>query len=295
MSEVLTGADDERLALATQENLYALFRAMAALPGGELDERGGFALHRVPLANPMFNGVWATRLSDTDVDGAIDDVLSWFAERDAPFFFWWTGPGTRPADLGERLAACGLRSMVEQAGVLLPGILAADRGSPCMVADLAAMDEGVLDMAPRGLSIEPVRSEQDVAAFVDILAEAMAVPHPMADAWGQAARAVGPEALPWRMVLARLDGEPVATNMLFTGAGVASVYGVATRPASRGKGIGAAVTLAPLLEARDEGYEHAVLFSSQMGVRAYERIGFRLTSHWIDRYLWMRPDRGVTP
>jgi ribosomal protein S18 acetylase RimI-like enzyme len=67
---------------------------------------------------------------------------------------------------------------------------------------------------------------------------------------------------------------------------VASVYAVATVPAARGKGIGAAITLKPLLEAREMGYRYAVLFSSEMGVRVYERIGFHLTNVRINRYLW---------
>ena len=35
------------------------------------------------------------------------------------------------------------------------------------------------------------------------------------------------------------------------------------------------------------GYNYAVLFSSEMGIGAYERIGFRLTPSRINRYLWM--------
>lgn len=74
--------------------------------------------------------------------------------------------------------------------------------------------------------------------------------------------------------------------MLFNGAGVVSVYAVATLPAVRGRGIGAAITLKPLLLARDQGYRHGILFSSEMGVPVYERIGFRLTDVRINRYLW---------
>jgi GNAT superfamily N-acetyltransferase len=88
------------------------------------------------------------------------------------------------------------------------------------------------------------------------------------------------------MFVGRLDGRTVATNMLFCGGGVASVYAVATVEDARGKGIGGAITLAPLLEARSQGYRHAVLFSTEMGVRPYERIGFRTTQARINRYLW---------
>jgi ribosomal protein S18 acetylase RimI-like enzyme len=83
-----------------------------------------------------------------------------------------------------------------------------------------------------------------------------------------------------------LNKEPVATNLLFNGAGVASIYAIATVPSARGKGIGAAITLKPLLEAREQGYQYAVLFSTEMGIHVYKRIGFRLTDIRINRYLW---------
>jgi GNAT superfamily N-acetyltransferase len=286
--DVLRGVDDDRLAIATQDNLYELFRAMATLPGGELVERHDLSFHHAPPTNPMFNGVWSAHLMLEEVDAAVDEVSAWFAERDVGYWFWWTGPGTMPDDIGERLAARGLRSMAEQSEDL-PGIEAGDRGSPCMVADLGWVDAS-LAAGPPGLTIDLVADDADLAAFVEILVQGMTIPPPLADAWAQAARSAGIGATPWRMYLARLDGEPVATNMLFNGAGVASVYGVATVPEHRGKGIGGAVTLAPLLEARDEGFEHAVLFSTLMGVHAYQRIGFRLTPVWLDRYLWVQPD-----
>jgi GNAT superfamily N-acetyltransferase len=90
------------------------------------------------------------------------------------------------------------------------------------------------------------------------------------------------------MFVGYLDGQPVATNMLFNGAGVAGVYAVATLPAARGKGIGGAITLHPLLLARATGYRYGVLFSTEMGARVYERIGFRLTGARINRYLWRK-------
>ena len=53
-----------------------------------------------------------------------------------------------------------------------------------------------------------------------------------------------------------------------------------------GKGIGGAITLKPLLDARALGYQHAALFATEMGIHTYERIGFRLVGTRINRYLW---------
>ena len=93
--------------------------------------------------------------------------------------------------------------------------------------------------------------------------------------------------LPIRNYLGYLNGGPVATSTVFYGGGVAGIYCVATLPEARGKGIGAAITLKPLLDTRDnDGYNYAVLFSTEMGTPVYQRIGFRMTDARINRYLW---------
>jgi GNAT superfamily N-acetyltransferase len=94
---------------------------------------------------------------------------------------------------------------------------------------------------------------------------------------------------PWRAVVGYLDGEPVATNMLVCGAGVAGLYAVGTVPAARGKGIGAATTLHLLLVARALGYRYGVLFASPLGVPVYQRVGFRLMNSSLRRFLWQQP------
>lgn len=275
---ILTNPTESQRAEAVEENLYALFRAMASSLGGDLDERAGLVRHHAFPTNPMFKGVWGTRLSPDEADDAIHDTIAWFKDRNAPFFFWWTGHRTTPDDLGERLVAHGLLSMEAQMQDMAPG----------MVADLQRMNEAALAQVPPGFAIEEVRDEAALSDFKRVLVEGYEIPEPMADGWVQAARHTGIGRSPWRMYLGRLNGQPVATNMLFNGGGVASVYGVATVPSARGQGIGGAITLKPLIEARDTGYRHAVLFSTEMGVRVYERIGFRLTDARINRFLWRK-------
>ena len=78
-------------------------------------------------------------------------------------------------------------------------------------------------------------------------------------------------------------GRPVAASSLVPGRGVAGVYCVATLPEARGRGLGTALTVLPLLEAREMGFHTGVLQSSDMGYPIYQKIGFRTTC-LIDHY-----------
>ena len=62
----------------------------------------------------MFMGVWKTRLSPEEAEGAIDEGIAWFEQRGAPYFFWWMDPQTQPADLVGRLLKRGFGGCVQR-------------------------------------------------------------------------------------------------------------------------------------------------------------------------------------
>ena len=67
----------------------------------------------------------------------------------------------------------------------------------------------------------------------------------------------------------------LAASMLYLHDGLAGIYGVATKPDHRGKGLGAHLTAEPLRTAWQEGYNTGLLQASAMGAPVYKRIGFR--------------------
>ena len=75
--------------------------------------------------------------------------------------------------------------------------------------------------------------------------------------------------------LGMLGNRPVATSLLYLAGGVAGIYNVATLPEVRQRGIGSALTVAPLLDARAWGYRIGTLQSTPMGLNLYRRLGFR--------------------
>jgi GNAT superfamily N-acetyltransferase len=176
----------------------------------------------------------------------------------------------RPDDLGQRLIAAGF-------------IHAGDE--PGMATDLHALNEE--SPVPQGFAIQRVRASAEIATWAATLNANGFGEGVVESEWVGAmyARLACGDDTPWRHYLGLLAGAPVATSTLFLSAGVAGVYFVSVHPDARRRGIGAAVTLAPLREAREQGYHIGVLGASALGEPVYRRLGFT-TCCQIALYEW---------
>lgn len=269
--DILSHASESDLAAAVQENLFALFRAMAStLPGGEVEENDKLGRHHTSPSSPMFKGVWRTRHAADDVDEAVEQTLAWFKARNAPYVFWWIDPGTRPTNLPERLQAHGFE----------PNFV----DDPGMAADLHTLREEV--PTPDGLRIVQAADKETLEGWREAFYTSFDIPSWAGQAWVDATLRIGPAQAPWQLYVGYLHDKPVASSILFNGAGVASVYGIGTIKEARRMGIGSAITVRSLLDARAQGYRFAVLISTEDGFPLYQRLGFRELDCRIGRYLW---------
>lgn len=218
-------------------------------------------------ANQVARAQFGTGPDELDaVDRAIEETIRLFGGRP---FLWWLGPDDEPRDLSDRLTGRGVVFLDD-----VPG-MAMDLG------DLAGADAVP---RPSELRIAPVLDATGLRDFHEVVTHGF--PEDWTDASATTAIAVGTARVaeetayrerngtPTRW-LGSVNGHPVATARLHTGAGVAGVYTVITTTDARRRGYGAAITRHALLAARDSGLRIATLQASVAGRRIYERIGFR--------------------
>ena len=245
------------LQAAMDRNMAAYWAPYGRGADCELFEEGGTMWLYTGIATPLFNGVFNPSLDAAGVH-AIQKALAERIARRGATAFWWIGPASKPEGIGALLERQGLKSM----------------GSvPGMVARLARIDDREDPIV--GFEIRKVEGAQMRALWGRIAAIGTGFSD---QAVAQMARVDAtiddPRYAGQTRYLGYLVGEPVASSALVLEAGLAGVYAVATLPAARKRGIGRAMTLAPLLEARALGCDTGILQASSAGLPIYAKMGF---------------------
>jgi ribosomal protein S18 acetylase RimI-like enzyme len=253
------GFSASTLTAAIESSILDHARAVAVRsPHTELHDEPDLLWISSGIAHPYLNRVYRAMFRGEDVDERVAEALAYFELRNLPVS-WHVGPSSGPSDLGSRLERAGLTRLEDEVGMAL---------------EMAALPEDV--RMPPGLTIERVTDAQKLYSWTEIVAVSFGRPLRVESVLSRVHEATGfgGEA-PWRLYLGLLDGHPVGTSRVFFSGKVAGVYHVATRPEARRKGIGTAMTAHALREARELGYEIAVLRAAQAGLGIYHRLGFR--------------------
>ncbi len=250
-----------------EANLVELFRYQGLSPEIELTERPGLTwlLSRSPA--PFANLVCRAELEPREVDRRVEEVIDFFRNHGSPLR-WIRGPNARPENLDE---------ILESHGFLLVG------ESPGMVLELRDLDENTKSFP---LVVKPVRDVETLELCKTPMQLGHSMAEPAAEFMLRTFASLGfDEDMPWRLYVGLHRGEPVAVAGSFLGATAFGIHSVATVPEVRGRGLGTAITLVALEDARRAGYRRAVLRSTTAAQNLYRRLGFRERSVFRD-YVW---------
>lgn len=265
----------ERLAAAIEENEIALARVIAEhIPEAEYHEESaeGHALFWALTGRHEIgsNAVLRCQVSEEATGALIARIQARFRARGVSCL-WWAYPWTRPTTIGDALLAAGFIYRGE---------------GPGMGRALEALP--ALDTVP-GLEIVRVRNAAEMGEWLRVsYLNDPEQPAVLASEVELASRVLLASDFHGGLFLGRFDGRPAATSMYFgrheatgnahgaTSKGdlIATISWVATVPALRRRGIGAALTLAAMRAARKDGYRATVLMASPLGQPVYRRLGF---------------------
>ena len=273
MSEILKDLSPAALANANEANQYASTPFLYNLPGADIykGDDVSWCITGIP-ARPC-NVVFNARLKPENVNGVIKSVVEKARTKNVPLR-WYVGKDTEPTDLGVYLISHGFTT---------------DGPAPMMAVDLQTLKEDTRTLS--GLDIIEVKDINNMKIWNSVCSRGFGGTPRGETAMFRWFSVVMELGLPLRFYLALHDGVPVATSQMLLAEGVAGIDRVATVPEARNQGIGYAISLHPLLEARKTGYRAGTIQATEMGARVYSRMGFWKCGE-ITSYHWWNTQQG---
>ena len=193
------------------------------------------------LSNPLANLVGMANIAPDEVDATLKMVRNRYS-RGRKGYGWVTGPLTRPADLGTRLVASGLKKDDEMAGMALTDLTVTISVDPTVEIREATLHEA---QAASGMMARAYGIPEEVARFFNVLL------------------AMTDSKVRNRGYFAYVDGgtEPVGWSYLvyLPDSPIVLLGGAATLPEHRGRGIYSALVAKRLADARADGRSAAVI------------------------------------
>ena len=244
MSSFLQTLEADAVVAALEANLYDLYRFMGESGERVLVDEGDFSWVNASPSWPRF--LFDPRFPSSGISGRLREIASRIEKHEIPNVLQ-VGPSSRPADLSSHLVEAGF----EKLPVHRPG----------MALDLTRWE--FREEAPDELSVIHAHENADVKTWATL--DSGTDP----DLY---LKLVSDERI--KLYIGTLDGVPVARSMVFFSSGVVGLYLVSVLEPFRNRGIGTAMTVEPLLDAREDGYHVSVLMATELGERIYSKIGF---------------------
>jgi ribosomal protein S18 acetylase RimI-like enzyme len=245
------------VAALIESNVSEFLLSMGTAGGGveRADEEITWTVGGSPI--DYHNAVVRCHASEARAAGLVEEWRAELRTRSLPGS-WHLTPTMQPSTLASLLAAAGFDDGGEE---------------PAMAASLSDL---VAAPASGDLKVTRVDSANQLDDYRGVLASGFGEGPKEADWVASIYATTGLAANgPWRHFVGRVRSEPVATASLLLTDATGGIYFVCTKPELRRRGYGAALTHRTMVEAAASGAKYAVLGSSPMGQRVYERLGFR--------------------
>jgi ribosomal protein S18 acetylase RimI-like enzyme len=270
MSNILQDIADPALPAAIEANFAQEMICFGqGLPGGVVNEDQDLLWFFT--GRPHLNAVMFTHFSTEDkeyIHRKIDTIIAYYKERETDFG-WSVGPTTKPGDFSTYLEDHGFYYCIDTIG---------------MAVNIQAINEDI--PTATSLVIREAANIQDLQPLYDLEMKGFGASEEIAKTYFEVYAHIGFGGRKnWHHFIGYQDGKAVAMSSLLLHAGVAGIYGVATIPEVRRKGIGAAMTLNSLHAAQSLGYQIAIISPTEMSEDLYLRIGFQECSR-ISHYGW---------
>lgn len=256
-ADVLPGWTGPATIKVLERNLWSMWSAFGRPRQASLIDNPELFAFETPVPRIPYNAVMRTNVdSGIRMEQLLDERIESCRKRHVPLV-WMVNPSARPGDLRDRLGARNLVHVEDLTG---------------MIADITDIEQ--LDApAPEGVEIVS-RTPNEPANWMGLVSWRYEIPAEQTSYLREVYRAadVDRRTLLW---VALKDGKPISKAAVHLAAGVAGVYGVATKDEARGLGLARLCTILALQDARRRGYQTSILHSTPMAVSLYETLGYR--------------------
>ena len=248
---------------ALEENLWNMWGNFGRARGCSLHEEEDTLWFETPIPLLPYNGV-VRFIAQDDLDNKINSIIKTYLQRGVPYM-WILHPSAKPDDLKERLLKRGLMEVDN-----LPG----------MVTDLDELP--IPENPPSGYDIFEIKDDSDIVNELEMIPWRWHFSDETLKHFCELNQSfrIGKPDTKLRVWTAFYKDKPVSKVVLHLSAGAAGIYGVATKPEARGKGLARILTLEALWAAKKIGYKIGVLHSSEMAINLYKKIGFKVISNF---------------
>lgn len=236
-------------------------RAFAPIPDLRVVEREGWFQIITPwFRRGGFNEIAHAVLAEPDADAVIDRTIAEYRALGIAFR-WTVGPGSAPADLGERLARRGL-------------VRSHSRGM--------ARSTRIEHALPPGVTVEEIDTSR-IDTYTDVMAQGWDTDPALLHAVHEAVLSVPASERRQRLFLAYVDGVPAGTASYVAFPRSAYLLGGVVLPAFRRRGAYRALVTARLADARQRGLVLATTRAREStSVPLLERLGFATVCRFVD-------------